>query len=251
VKGLERFKAHFSDHSDQYVLIGGAACEIVLGEAGLAFRGTRDLDIVLCVEAMDADFGRALWAFIAEGGYEQRQRSTGEKEFYRFVKPRHEAYPFMLELFSRPPQKISLPADAVLTPLPIDEDVASLSAILLDERYYQFLMQTRRAVDGASVLDEAGLIPFKARAWLDLTARAVAGHQVDARNIQKHRADVFRLLQLFAPERRVVLPEAVRADMRAFLTAAAADADFRPPFGTRAEGVARLRTAFEIPVSDA
>lgn len=29
----------------------------------------------------------------------------------------------------------------VLTPLPIDEDISSLSAILLDDDYYEFLKQ--------------------------------------------------------------------------------------------------------------
>jgi hypothetical protein len=31
----------------------------VLGEAGVEPRGSRDFDIVLCLEALDADFARA------------------------------------------------------------------------------------------------------------------------------------------------------------------------------------------------
>ena len=31
VKGIDRFKAYFRDYTDQYVLIGGAACDISFG----------------------------------------------------------------------------------------------------------------------------------------------------------------------------------------------------------------------------
>jgi hypothetical protein len=38
VKGLEIFKKHFNNHADQYVLIGGTACTVLMEEAGLEFR---------------------------------------------------------------------------------------------------------------------------------------------------------------------------------------------------------------------
>ena len=50
VKGIDRFRAHFEDLNDRYVLIGGAACFLALDKAGLEFRATKDLDIVLCVD---------------------------------------------------------------------------------------------------------------------------------------------------------------------------------------------------------
>lgn len=46
VRGLDVFREHFRAFSDRYVLIGGTACEIVMREAGLGFRVTKDLDIV-------------------------------------------------------------------------------------------------------------------------------------------------------------------------------------------------------------
>ena len=49
----------------------------------------------------------------------------------------------MIELFTRKPDAIILPEDAVLTPLPIDEEISSLSAILLNDDYYDFLKQGR------------------------------------------------------------------------------------------------------------
>jgi hypothetical protein len=42
----------------------------------------------------------------------------------------------------------TLAPGAHLTPIPIDEAVASLSAILMDEDYYDFVISGRRNVDG-------------------------------------------------------------------------------------------------------
>ena len=52
VKGLAKFREQFRSHAGQYVLIGGAACDLLMEEAGLEFRATKDLDIVLSVEAL-------------------------------------------------------------------------------------------------------------------------------------------------------------------------------------------------------
>ena len=67
VRGLEQFKKHFAQFADRYVLIGGTACTILMEEAGLEFRATKDLDIVLCIEALDREFGKAFWQFIQTG----------------------------------------------------------------------------------------------------------------------------------------------------------------------------------------
>ena len=56
VIGVDRFRAHFAGHEHQYVLIGGAACELIMDEVGLDFRATKDLDIVLV--GGDAQVGR-------------------------------------------------------------------------------------------------------------------------------------------------------------------------------------------------
>ena len=53
VNGLDRFREHFSAYTDRYVLIGGTAASLAMEELCEAFRVTKDLDIVLCVEALD------------------------------------------------------------------------------------------------------------------------------------------------------------------------------------------------------
>lgn len=51
VRGLDVFRARFADRGAGFVLIGGAACHEWFARQGLAFRATRDLDLVLVVEA--------------------------------------------------------------------------------------------------------------------------------------------------------------------------------------------------------
>ena len=82
VKGLELFREHFKALADRYVLIGGTACDLIMNEAGLQFRATKDLDIVLCIESVDVSFAQAFWAFVSGGGY-QIQESAGERKFNR------------------------------------------------------------------------------------------------------------------------------------------------------------------------
>ena len=125
VAGAELFRAHFAGHDHQYVLIGGAACELLMGDAGLEFRATKDLDIVLIVEALDPAFSERFWGFVEAGGYEVRERSEGKRILYRFQKPATQGYPAMLELFSRNPEGLELADGSGLTPIPIGEEAAS------------------------------------------------------------------------------------------------------------------------------
>ena len=56
VKGLDTFHKYFAGYEDQYVLIGGAACDIVFESNDANFRATRDLDMVLIIEALTPEF---------------------------------------------------------------------------------------------------------------------------------------------------------------------------------------------------
>ena len=70
---------------------------------------------------------------------------------------------------------------------------------------------------GVTVLDAAYLIPFKAKAWMDLADRKAAGEHVDSKNIKKHKNDVFRLTELIDPTAKVVAPQGVYADIQEFV----------------------------------
>jgi hypothetical protein len=252
VRGLEIFKARFAAYVDQYVLIGGTAASLTMEEAGLAFRATKDLDIVLHVEVLTPAFGAAFWQFIEDGGYDIRQASdTGKPIFYRFQKPADDRYPAMVELFARAPDGLQPAEGSQLTPIPLDEAVASLSAILLDEVYYAFIMAGRREIDGLPWIGEDRLIPLKAIAWLDLTARKEEGAKVDAKDVRKHLNDVLRLSQLLAPTTRIAVDKKIGADMTRFLAAVVADTSIDPKalqLGkvAVAELVARIAQAYEL-----
>lgn len=229
VRGLDIFRTWFADHADQYILIGGTAATLAMEEAGLEFRATKDLDIVLHVEALTPEFGQTFWKFIDAGGYTIRQISnTGKPVFYRFQTPTDQHFPAMVELFSRAPDGLVPAQGSRLTPIPLDEAVSSLSAILLDDAYYEFILSGRREVNGLPWVAEDRLIPLKAIAWLELSARKEQGEQVDAKNIRKHLIDVLRLAQLLAPATRIPLAKKIAKDMSRFLTILASNTSVDP-----------------------
>lgn len=219
VKGLSIFQAWFKDFENHYVLIGGTAAKITLDEAGADFRGTRDLDIVLHVEALTPEFGRRFWEFVQAGGYQLKEGDPTTKPcVYRFQKPVDKDFPFMLELFSRVPDSVAFVPPGHLTPIPFDEQVSSLSAILLDDGYYRFVLEGRRNKYGLpSWVGEDRLIPLKALAWLEMTQRVEQGGVIDSRKIRKHLEDVWVLSGLLQPGLVIDAPQKVLADLRRFL----------------------------------
>ena len=211
VRGIEVFQDYFREYADQYVLIGGAACSISFEEQEINFgRTTKDLDVVLIVEAQTKEFGERFWQFIKDGKYRIRSKSNGNPQFYRFDKPEDPEFPKMIELFSR--TSYILKEETGLTPIHIDDNISSLSAILLNEAYYNALLEGREIVMGISLLKPEWIIPFKAKAWLDLSARP----DVVSSDIKKHRNDIIRIVSEMVLE-KCVLSDEIRADMEAFI----------------------------------
>lgn len=217
VHGLGKFKAYFGNHTNQYVFIGGTACAILMDELGASFRATKDLDIVLIIEALDPSFGETFWKFIEDGGYEHREKSTGDNQFYRFSNPIDPTFPKMIELFSKLPSHLELKFDTGLTPIHIDESIVSLSAILLNETYYTLLVKGKRLVDGYSLIEIETVILFKIKAWLDMNERKKAGEPIDMKNIKKHKNDVFRLLANVPPASRIQPAGEIQNDVIQFI----------------------------------
>ena len=52
VTGIDSFREWFRGFEDQYVIIGGTACDILMTEEGIDFRSTRDIDLVLLEKAL-------------------------------------------------------------------------------------------------------------------------------------------------------------------------------------------------------
>jgi hypothetical protein len=218
VRGLKVFEAWFKGYEEHYVLIGGTAAAISMAEVGLPFRGTKDLDIVLHVELLTSEFAKRFWAFVEAGGYQKKEGGPNEKaNVYRFQKPIDPDFPHMLELFSRKPDQVRFTLPSHLTPIPIDEQISSLSAILLDDDYYKFVLDGRRSKHGMpSWVGEDRLIPLKAIAWLEMQNRVKSGESIDSKKINKHLVDIVQLSGLLQPNTIISTPLKLRSDLQKF-----------------------------------
>jgi hypothetical protein len=80
VRGFESFQSWFQGYEEQYAIIGGTACDILMAEENMDFRATKDIDLVLILEAMTPDFGTRFWNYIVEGQYQHCNKSTGSQK---------------------------------------------------------------------------------------------------------------------------------------------------------------------------
>lgn len=216
VKGIESFKEKFKDYTDCYTVIGGTACDILMTKADQDFRATKDVDVILILEDRYQDFASLFWEYIKEGGYKCGWKSSPDMHFYRFTNPKPE-YPVQIELFSRNPG-YNIKVSEGIVPIHIDENTSSLSAILLNDEYYNFMLEGKTVVAEVSVLKSEYLIPFKMFAWIDLSRRRKSGELVDDRNIKKHKNDVFRLLQIVEEGIRIETPGRIKEDIEVFIS---------------------------------
>ncbi len=217
VNGLEKFKEYFKDYTGSYVLIGGAACDWLMNDSGLNFRATKDLDIILVIEAVKDSFIEKFWEFIKEGNYAIKEKGEGKAIFYRFTEPKDKDFPFQLEFFTRKPDLKELPEDIELTPIPAEGKLSSLSAILMDDGYYEFTIENSLEQDGIHMATTLALICLKARAYLDLKERKATGEKVDSKDIKKHRLDILRHAVTLTEDDKLELPELVKKDMKQYL----------------------------------
>ena len=218
VTGIERWKEYFSDYKDKYVLIGGAACNLLEEELDLNPRATKDLDLVLVIEALTPDFGLRLWDFIKTANYTGRSKGENEfkHEYYRFTNPEDGTFPKQIELFARNTGILNLPPDAHIQPINVGEDLSSLSAILMDEDYYAFTIEHSKSIDEIHIANPEALICLKARAYTEMLDRKAKGEHVDSRDIEKHKKDVFRLIAMLPQDSNFALPKKLRNDMDYF-----------------------------------
>ncbi len=243
VTGLDLFSERFAAFTDSYVLIGGAACYIHEEMSAQVPRATKDLDVVLVVEALSADFVREFWQFVREAGYTRRQRGVDKHECYRFLQPQDKRYPKQIELFARAIGVLNVPEDAQLEPIPAGDELSSLSAILMNEDYYHYTIAHSRFAEGVHIANIEALICLKAKAYVDLCARKAQGDHVDQDDVEKHKKDVFRLAPMLTGESRYELPTKMRGDMRLFLNAIEKELpnnDFLRNAGLRSQSVEDL-----------
>ncbi len=102
-------------------------------------------------------------------------------------------------------------------PVHIDDEISSLSTILLDEDYYKALISGKVVENNISILKPEYLILFKAKAYMDLKARRESGKKVDSNNIKKHKKDILRICSELILEKTDKLPAAVETDIHNFI----------------------------------
>lgn len=219
VTGLDRWREYFGEYKDKYVLIGGAACNLLEEELDMNPRATKDLDLILVVETLTPDFGSRLWDFIKHANYTNRNIGENEDkhEYYRFTNPQDKTYPKQIELFARNTGILNLPADAHLEPISLGENLSSLSAILMDNDYYSFTIEHSRNIEDIHIANPEALICLKAKAYIEMIERNEKGERVDNRDIEKHKKDIFRLVAMLPQDSHFNLPEKLRNDMNFFV----------------------------------
>lgn len=195
VRGLDHFKEYFREHADNFILVGGVASYLLLDEAGASrVRPTKDLDIVLMMKP-SGKFLNAIKTYIKTGGYEIQRGNQDQATFYRFREPTDDKFPVMIELFATAESSFELFEGQHIIPVTTSEGIESLSAILLDEEYYSIIKKNAIEKDGIYILNERALIPFKAKAYLEIKER-----KEDSKNWKKHRGDIINLTVAFLTE---------------------------------------------------
>lgn len=198
VEGLDKFKEALGSYSDNYVIIGGTACNVILEDVGTMPRVTHDIDMIVVIEQLTKKFVSAFWSFIHEGGYciEKLQHIDGEPKYalYRFRRPKAVEFPNQIELLARHSDSLGEPKGVRIEPISIENYNYKLSAIVIDDDLYQFVVDNSRMVNGIRVASLESLICLKARAYLNLVKEREAGKQVNSDDIKKHRRDVLLLV---------------------------------------------------------
>lgn len=223
VIGLDTFSQYFKDFQNSYLIIGGTACDLIIEEAGFTPRATDDIDIMLIVEALTPEFVTRFWAFIKEGGYQVQQKEMDKRTCYRFNKPQTANFPKQIELFCKIPDIIEPFTDAHLTPIPVEEGLSNLSAILLNEAYYQYTIQNAQIKDGVHFATPHSIICLKTYAYLSNKLLKEQGQDIKDWNIKKHKYDVFRMVFLLPQNQVFETPEIIKADLQTFANTVRAD----------------------------
>ena len=199
VKGLEIFRAAMMPYKDNFVIIGGTACDLQLRGTTMMPRATEDIDIIVVVERLTREFVGAFWRFIREGNYRVEKRinqaGTSVYALYRFtLQDEKLAYPQKIELLSRHSDLLGEPSGFHIEPIPTDELRQSLSAIIMDDDIYDFTINQAEEIDGLLVANNLALIVLKVNAYLNLRKEREEGRNVNSKDIKKHRSDVLKLV---------------------------------------------------------
>jgi len=218
VIGIDKFKEFFKGYEGSYIVIGGTACDIIAENARFEPRATDDIDIVLIVEGLNTEFINRFWEFVQAGQYNTRQKATEQRNNYRFSEPQTTDFPKQIELFGKASEAIDLFPNAHLTPIPVEEGLSNLSAILLDGDYYQYVLEHSSIVNDVHLANIESIICLKGYAYQDNLRRKAEGQNIKTRDIVKHKNDIFRMAFQLPVDVVYNLPDNIRNDMQKFVS---------------------------------
>ena len=194
VQGIDKFREYFKEDIDNYIIIGGLATALIVGDLGFIARATKDIDLVV-IANNNEEFIKKFLRFIKEGDYKTKQRTKNEskRNLFRFFNSADKDYPEMLELFAVHDEDSQIVTDGNIIPIETPEFYDYLSAILLDRDYYDLLVKYTTNIDDLHIATTEVLIPLKMHAHINLIGGKA--HYDD-----KHLKDVIRLTALLDGE---------------------------------------------------
>ena len=211
MEGLEKFREAFEAYLDNYVIIGGTACDITMTGTTVRPRATHDIDMIVVVRRRQPTLQS-----ISGNLYEKVvivQRNASRKK----VKLQSTNFIVLSTEMLWHPDILGEPKGLIVEPLPVDEETSSLRAIIMDDDCYHFTIQHSKLTNGLRHADSAALIALKARAYLNLLQDKANGKHVNSKDIKKHRSDVLKNVVIME-DNEIIAPESIVACIRDFVT---------------------------------
>lgn len=209
----KEFKNVFSDYSEFFTIIGGTACTVLLIRENLNARATKDYDIVIHEKGRSESFFKVLTEFLNNGKYKMHV-TKDTHNLYRFSTKEND-YPPIIELLYKREDFIETWTGPIRR-ISFTEGF-SLSAIMLDQEYHQFVVDNTEIVNEMPVLNKEGLLVLKARAWYNLFLEKSTNDAITSHEISKHLKDISRILLLFEKIETIKMNQSIMSDMQLFL----------------------------------
>lgn len=202
--GFDHFCNYLSGLEQLYVIIGGGAASILMEDEGLEFRATKDVDLV--VLSRSDDLNARILSYVKDGGYKTKEATEGSPRYYRFREPDKKDCPVLIEVFARNELNLDLEDGQYIIPIH-DDSVERLSAILLDDEYFELIQKNLvTSQSGIPLINALANICLKARAHRELFDRKSKGDSsVEEKSIQKHLKDIWRLAAVLTGEEEIRL----------------------------------------------
>lgn len=208
--GLSHFQEFCKDLDDNYVVVGGFAT-IMLLDKQLKGHGkaTYDIDLVLLTNN-SLEMSKRIKKYIKEGDYKIQIGEKDQYRYYRFIEPKKDNFAKEIELFASNKNDLKLEDSQRIIPIDPDEGLYSLSAIMLDQEYFEMIKENVDKTGVAPCTNVQATIILKMSAFYDLKNRGED-------KWKKHRRDIFKLALLLTGEEKLKLKGRMLKDFNSFI----------------------------------